>query len=351
MMARTAGGPDVNGTSTHPWRAPARRTLACLATLGAVCWSVASGAPAVTLAAKHPGDLGMGSDPSVVLYEDFSEGSLGAVLARYTAHVNEAGMALVMDHPAGSPGRYALRLTSGGAHASTYLYKSFGRGYGELYFRYYAKYIGHGPWHHSGVWIGGYDPPLPFPYPRAGLRPSGSGWYSIGLEPIASFPHVPMDLYTYWRGMHSWRTAPTGARGDYFGNTLLHDPRLPLEPNTWVCYEIHLRLNPDPESAAGAVLEVWANDRLVRRFDDRGPLGYWVRDKFCPADTQDPECTRYRPAQPHLVLLDQRWRTDRSLEINYFWPQNYNTLSTDSSLLLDDMVVATRRVGCMVEPR
>lgn len=304
-----------------------------------------------TLSAQHPGDIGMARDPSVVFYEDFSEGSVAAVLARYDTHRNRAGMALVADHPADSPSRVAMRLTAGGDHPATDFYKSLGKGFDELYFRYYAKYIGTGPWHHSGVWIGGYDPPLTFPYPRAGLRPSGNDWYSIGLEPIPGYPHTPMDLYTYWRGMHSWRAAPTGRRYDYFGNTLLQAPQFHLQPGAWVCYEIHLKLNPDPATGAGAVLEVWQNDRLVRRFDDHGPLGYWIRDKFCPADTRGTECTAYRSAHPKLVLLDQRWRITPSLEINYFWPQNYNTAKTDSSLLFADMVVATRRIGCMTRAR
>ena len=303
--------------------------------------------PAGSLAAQYPGDVDIAKDPSVVWYEDFSEGSLAAILARYDSHKNQAGMALVTDHPPGSPSRYALRLTAGGAHPATDLYAPLRPGYESLYFRYYIKYIGHGPWHHSGVWIGGYNPPLRFPYPRAGLRPSGRRWYSIGLEPIPDFAHTPMDLYTYWRGMHSWRAVPTGKRGDYWGNTLLHDPQFRLHSNTWECYEIHLKLNPNPASASGAVLEVWQNDHRVRRFDDRGPLGYWVRDKFCPLDATGPECTRYRPAHPRLVLLDQRWRTSAALKINYFWPQNYNTASTDSSLLLADIVIATRRIGCL----
>jgi hypothetical protein len=96
------------------------------------------------------------------------------------------------------------------------------------------------------------------------------------------------------------------------------------------------------------VLELWKNDALVRRFDDSEPPGYWVRDKFCPIDADGSECTRYRPAHPALVMLDQRWRTTSALKINYFWPQNYNTNRSDSSMLLDDMVVAKERIGCTV---
>lgn len=303
---------------------------------------------AVTLAEKHPGDVGMGTDPEVVLYENFQEGSVAAVTARYNTVVHTAGMALVADHPVNSPGTHAMRLTSGGSTASTYLYKDFGAGYDELYFRYYIKYVGSGPWHHSGLWFGGYNPSLPYPYPHAGARPVGNDRYSIGLEPIPTFKNTPMDFYVYWRGMHSWMADPSGAYA-YYGNTFLHNPEFLTESNTWVCYEIHLKLNPVPSSGAGAVLQVWKNDALVQSFDDSGPPGYWVRDKFCPNDAQGTECTTYRPANPALVLLDQQWRTTSALKINYFWPQNYNTASTNSSLLLDDMVVAKERIGCTVK--
>jgi hypothetical protein len=302
-----------------------------------------------TLAEKHPGDVGMGTDPAVVLYENFTESSVAAVAARYNTVKNPAGMALVADHPVNSPGTHAMRLTAGGSHPGTYLYKSFGAGYEELFFRYYIKYLGTGPWHHSGLWFGGYNPPLPWPDPHAGARPVGDDRYSIALEPITTFKHTPMDFYVYWRGMHSWKADPTGAVGDYFGNSFLHNPELLTEANTWVCYEVHLKLNPVPSSGSGAVLQVWKNDSLVQSFDDSGPPGYWVRDKFCPNDAQGTECTTYRGSNPKLVLLDQQWRTTSALKINYFWPQNYNTASTNSSLLLDDMVVAKERIGCTVK--
>jgi hypothetical protein len=217
-----------------------------------------------------------------------------------------------------------------------------------LYFRYYAKYVGAGPWHHTGLWIGGYNPPLTYPYPRAGQKPDGDDLFSIGLEPIPTFTNVPMDFYTYWMGMHSWMSAPTGAVGDYYGNTLLHDAEFRLQSNAWICYEIHLKINPDPANGAGAVLEVWQNDSLIRRFDDSGPMGYWVLDKFCPVDADGAECTAYRPANPTLALLDQQWRATSAMNINYFWPQNYNTETPNSDLIIGDMVVANQRVGCTV---
>jgi len=114
------------------------------------------------------------------------------------------------------------------------------------------------------------------------------------------------------------------------------------------CYEIHLKVNPDPTTETGAVLEVWQNDSLIRRFDDTGPMGYWVKDKFCPVDADGTECTTYKPANPTLVPLDQQWRITSALKINYIWPRNYNIQTPNSEFILDDMVVATQRVGCTV---
>ena len=320
------------------------------AALPAFSIAVGSGSStATTLAEKYPGDVGMASDPSVVWSENFEEGSISAFTSRYSSYTNAAGMTLSTDHPASSSGQHAVVLTAGGSNTATDFYKSFGTGYDELWIRYYAKYVGSGPWHHSGLWFGGYNPPLSYPSPHAGTKPSGSDRYSIGLEPNPDFTGTPMDFYAYWMGMHSWKASPTGAPGDYYGNSLLHDAEFRTQSNSWVCYEVHLKLNPNPATAAGAVLEVWQNDSLIRRFDDTGPYGYWVRDKFCPSDADGSECTAYRPANPVLALLDQQWRSTTALKINYLWPQNYNDASTKSSLLLDDMVVAKQRIGCTVK--
>jgi hypothetical protein len=344
-----SGAPAGAQTGTYPGIVISASDGRASAALPAFSVSVNAAPPAATtLSQKHPGDAGLGSDPAVVLYENFAEGSVAGVVARYNSYKNTAGLALVADHPPDSPGSHAMRFTAGGAHPGTYLYKNLGAGYDELYLRYYIKYEGAGPWHHSGLWFGGYNPPLPWPYPHAGARPDGADRFSIGLEPMASLLNARMDFYNYWRGMHSWKTDPTGAVGDYWGNTIVHDAQLLSESGTWTCYEIHLKLNPNPANGTAAVLELWKNDALVRRFDDIGPLGFWIRDKFCPIEANDTPCTVYRPANPALVLLDQRWRTTSALKINYFWPMNYNTSGTDSSLLLDDMVVAKERVGCTV---
>jgi hypothetical protein len=131
----------------------------------------------------------------------------------------------------------------------------------------------------------------------------------------------------------------------YYGNAFVHRNDFTVDSGSWVCLEVHARLNVAGSSAAGAVLEVWKNDALVQRFDDQGPLGYWIRDKFCPDGADGAECTDY-PA-PATQVLDLQQRTTTTLRLNAFWPQNYITDAAMGTLSFDQMVVATARVGCL----
>ena len=308
---------------------------------------VDGGGVADVLAALYPGDVGLAGDPSVVWTEDFEEGSLAIYQARYDQVQNPGGHTLVPDVPAASRGAASVRLTAGGAAGSaTDFYKSLSPGFDELYIRYYAKYEAGVTWHHTGVWVGGYDPPMSYPSPMAGLRPNGDDRFSISLEPIGAGTNVRLDFYNYWMTMHSWMETPMGSTA-YYGNALVHDPSLRAPDDTWFCVELHIKINPDPASAAGAELGLWINDTSVQQFSDTTPLGYWVRDKFCPDAATGTECTMYRPTSPTLEPLDLRFRSVGSLKLNSFWPQNYITEGGAGNVWYDDMVVATRRVGCI----
>ena len=45
--------------------------------------------------------------------------------------------------------------------------------------------------------------------------------------------------------------------------------------------------------------------------------------------------------------LDLQWRKTTALKLNYIWPQN-DTQIGESTIVYDDVVVATRRIGCIV---
>ncbi len=298
------------------------------------------------LAAKYPGDVGIETDPAVVWVENCEAATVDALASRYD-QVRTNGMALVPDVPGASSGSTSCRFTaSGDGPNAVDLYKRLDPGYDELFVRWYARYQANGAWHHSGMWIGGYNPVLSYPSPQAGLKPDGDDRFHFAFEPFERGASPRMDFYGYWMNMRSWMDQPSGNTA-YYGNSIIHDPGLVAE-DAWQCFEVHLRLNPSPASGAGAVLELWREDALEARYDDTGPLGYWVRDKFCPDDATGTECTDYRPANPELEVLDLHVRSTTELKINAFWPQNYISEAGGSgSLGFDDVVLATERIGCI----
>jgi hypothetical protein len=134
----------------------------------------------------------------------------------------------------------------------------------------------------------------------------------------------------------------------YYGNALVHQNSFTADDSTWICLEVHVKLNSDPNSSTGGELDVWKNDSLVQHFDAQAPSGCWIRDKFCLPTADGTECTSYPTLclQPY-VPLDLQWRSTTALQLNYFWPQNYITTGTAGSVQFDDMVVATSRIGCL----
>ena len=353
LVVTACGGTKASGSGGSSSASTGGATNAATTTSGtATGATTASGATTTGssssggLASMYPGDMGIQNDPNVVWTENFEEGSVPAFYARYSDG-QQAGFSLdTTDRPAKSSGMASGKLTASGAGPNAVdFYKEFPQGYDELYVRYYAKYEANAPWHHTGVWFGGYNPPTTYPNPQAGLQPAGNDRFSIALEPQEQGATPRMDTYDYWMQMHSWMDVPMGNTA-YYGNSVIHDPTLTAKP-TWQCFEIHLKVNTDLSSGKGAELGVWVDDQSILQFNDTTPLGYWVKDKFCPENATGTECTMYKPANPTLVPLDQQYRSTAALQLNYFWPQNYITDAGSGTVWYDDMVVAEVRVGCI----
>lgn len=298
-----------------------------------------------TLAENYPGDVGLGADPAVIWFEAFDEADVGAVTARYDSSQGQAYMQLVGSGPAGA----ALALTAGTAtNDAVDLYKQL-PDHGEWWVRWYVKYEPGIQWHHSGMWFGGYNPGMSYPSPMAGYRPNGDDRVSFSIEPVwntGGATGARFDFYNYWMTMHSWMPDPVNNDGTaYYGNALIHRNDFTIDEDSWSCLEVHIVLNPNAGSGDGAMIEVWKNDAQVVRFDDAGPMGYWIRDKFCPMGADGSECTDY-PA-PFDTILDRQFRSTTALALNAFWPQNYITDVAQGTMTLDQMVVATSRIGCL----
>src|SRR3989441_12838312 len=90
-----------------------------------------------------------------------------------------------------------MHFTADGRNAATQatdLYKRLDTGQDELYVRWYAKYQAGAPWHHTGVWFGGYNPPPDRPNPQAGIRPPGNARGSLAVEPPSASGRPPSLL-------------------------------------------------------------------------------------------------------------------------------------------------------------
>jgi hypothetical protein len=306
--------------------------------------SDSAGPSDTTIAGRHPGDTGIAMDPDVVWAEAFEEGTPAEFFARYSDS-KQQGFAFDGDVPPKSPGKASAKLTASGAGPNAVDFYKQLPDLEEAFVRYYAKYESNVPWHHTGVWVGGYNPSSKWPNPQAGLKPNGDDRFNVSLEPMEQGAAPRMDFYNYWMQMHSWMDQPMGDTA-YYGNSLIHEPSLTAKPQ-WQCIELHIKLNPEATSGAGAELGVWVDDASIAQFSDSAPKGYWVKDKFCPDAATGTECTMYRPANPVLTTLDLQYRSTTALKINAFWPQNYITDSGSGSVWYDDMIVAKRRIGCI----
>lgn len=278
------------------------------------------------LAKKYTGDVGIENDPDVILAEAF-EGSLAEIVGRWTNSQNTAGMSVTTDAPSGSGGSRSLLMTSsGGANTGGQLYKKLTPGYEQLYLRYYVKYASSGSYHHTGGWIGGYNPATDWPQGGAGDRPTGNDRFSVGPEPVNS--SLRFDLYSYWMGM---RPSPTG---EYWGNTFVQDPGLSVRRDQWMCVEVMVRMN-NPISSRNGELALWVDGRQVIHLREGSPLGRWNLNMFAPDVTGSP-------------FEGIQWRGSAQLNLNWIWLLYYassNPPGFVGKMWFDHVVVAKKYIG------
>ena len=302
-------------------------------TLASVTVTVANTAPppAGGIAARYPGDLGIETDPDVILVEQFEEPTLLDLFSRWTDILNGSAMSFSSDVPPGSPGVRSLNIpwVGGGVNNGGHLYKLLIPGVDDtLYVRYYIKYPTSGKYQHSGIWMGGYTPPLAWPNPQAGIKPTGSDRFSASGEqnPLTS----RFDHYDYWMNMRQ------SADGNYWGNLLLNAPTVQAKTGQWMCVEQMVKLN-NPVTSFNGEHAIWLDGVKVSHLGQGFPNGSWSGGIF----TQDPSGSPFEGF---------RWRSDSTLNLNWIWLQVY--ASTDpagfsSSIRFDHVVVARSYIGCL----
>lgn len=319
----------ANGS--HTLTAVARDTAGNSATSAGVAVTVSNSTGSGGIAARYPGDVGIEADPSVVFVERFDEAALSTLFARWNDVLNGAAMSFVNDVPAGSPLATSLTIPwiGGGASTGGHLYRQITPAVTDtLYVRYYIKYPTLANYTHSGVWMGGYNPPLAWPNPQAGIKPTGTDRFSGSAETFAATGQF--DHYDYWMGMHQ------SADLNYWGNLLLNSPTVRASGGQWACVEHMIKLN-NPVTASNGERAIWLNGVQISHLAAGSPNGAWAGGIF----TQSPVGTPFPGFQ---------WRSDPNLNLNYIWLQNYSpdtSAGARQDMTFAHLVAAKSYIGCL----
>jgi hypothetical protein len=324
---------DTSGVAngSHTLTAVARDAAGNVATSAAVAVTVANAAPPGGLAARYPGDVGLEADPDVVFVERFEQATLGELFTRWTDILGGSSMSFDTDVPAGSPGARSINIpwVGGGVSDGGHLYKLLGTGLDDtVYVRYYIKYPTTSTYDHSGIWMGGSNPPLSWPNPQAGTRPAGNDRFIAAAEQNTQTSRF--DHYDYWMNMHP------SADGNYWGNLLLNNAGVRAKSGQWMCVEQMVKLN-NPTTTSNGEHAIWLDGVKVSHLGLGFPNGRWSGGIF----TQDPTGTPFEGF---------RWRSDANLKLNWIWLQAYapgDPAGFTASIKFDHVVVAKSYIGCL----
>ena len=297
------------------------------------------------LAQQYPGDVGIERDPAVVFVEKFTRHSVGN-FEKDWSQVRNVGMTLVDDPAPNARDSKALELSAiGGQTWGADLYKMLHGNYDELYVRYYVKYAAEGIYHHTGVWIGGLNPPSSSPPGLCCHWPEGDLAFSAGFE---IFDPFNFDFYNYWVEMKRWGDIVTPRAPKEFdpivgmlkakaaGNRLMRNSRPKVVPGKWYSVEFRVKMN-EPSSGRNGQLSLWIDGFLVADYGEGHPRGSWYGDSFTP-DVSAPS-----------AFEGFRWRTVPDLALNWVWLQHYvpthNPPGHVSKVWYDNLVVAQKYIG------
>ncbi|HVJ69424.1 MAG TPA: hypothetical protein VM510_15720 [Caulifigura sp.] len=302
------------------------------------------------IASRYPGDKGIVRDPKIILIENF-ESPLAEVHNRWDTVVSPEEHHDSDDTPPGSSGKKSLlidRHSSSSPGLYTRLNHSSGRvGFDKVHARYYVKFAEDcGEIHHFGTCLGGNNPPTPWPSVNAGQPTDGAKSFWSGIEPFGS--SWTWDYYTYW---HEMRGSPP--RGQTWGNSFIHDPKLKIEKGKWICIEQMIRMNDIGQSNGEQAL--WIDGKLISHLKQGEPKGLWTFDKFAPG--KGGQGTRWNPTKGDREYFDVppggapfegfNWRTDPKLNVNFVWLYAYTQKPAGHHIKVwfDDVVVATDYIG------
>lgn len=313
---------------------------------------------------RYPGDVGISEDESVLFHDDFEQG-----WGRWSSPQQDTEH-LFMEQDAGQAqsGSGYLRSTVTTAQLEEDEYISsasrfdFEQRVPRMYWRFYAWFADVAPNPHHWVRVAAGTENWNSSGLANTVPPGDQGfWFDLDATNDDVF-----NFYVYWYRMRSGRcndgTAVEGCAGDqgttyYYGNVFLPEPQSPFERDTWTCIEIGAKANS--VGSSDGELELWVNDELVGRYRPGEPTGTWLRAQFHTGGCEFSACTEPRPFEGFdfrssedvllkSVVLDAYYERGSSADKKAELESRGLTVSDTQTILYDDVVVATERVGCRV---
>ncbi len=315
-----------------------------------------------TLSERYPGDVGIADDDSVLFHDDCEQG-----WGRWSSPEEDTEyLFMEKDAARAQSGSGYLRSTVTTAQLEQDEYISsasrfdFDERVEEMYWRFYARFVGIAPNPHHWVRVAAGTEA----YNSSGLAntvpPGDEGfWFDLDANDDDVF-----NFYVYWYLMRSGRcndgTAVEGCAGDqgttyYYGNVFRPEPQEPFERDAWTCIEIGAKAN-DVGSFNGE-LALWVNDELVGRYRPGEPTGTWLRAQFHTGGCDFSACIEPVPFEGFdfrssddvrfkSIILDAYYERGSSADKKAELESRGLTVSDTQTILYDDIVVATERIGC-----
>ncbi len=329
---------------------------------GAAARADAAEGDGTTLSERYPGDVGIGDDPAVLFHDDFESG--WGKWAQPTADTKY--LFAESDGALANAGAGYLRSTVTTQHLQEDMYISsstranFETRVDDVYWRFYARFpnIAANPHHWIRMAAGDET------YNSSGLAntvPDGERgfWFDFDISNDDIF-----NFYVYWYKMRSGRcndgSVTPGCEGDqgtsyFYGNVFRPPAQSAYTRDQWVCVEIHARANTP--GASDGELGFFVNDQPVGDYRLDNPIGTWLRATFHTDGCEFTACEDPAPFEGFdfrsndsvgfkSIFLDAYYERDTAASKKSVLEGRGLTVSDEQTILYDDVVAATERIGC-----
>ncbi|MBK9285954.1 MAG: hypothetical protein IPM51_16785 [Sphingobacteriaceae bacterium] len=301
----------------------------------------------------YPNDIGIQTNSNVIFTEMFEESSVSTLtLSGNWDQATTVTNNIVFDSsvPATSTGSQSLRLRTvddgTNLNENTFIYKKIQPDIlDSVFVRFYIKYDNATVYHHSGVYIGGKNPPSSTAGLVGGVLVQGNQEFHVGAEIRGLANNTATNtstfgFYNYWMNMKpSAITNTLTNQPFYYGNQFLNSTTSDdINMSTWNCIEVMVKLN-NPVTSYNGEQALWVNGIKINHYGYNFPTGTWNYGNFTEG-TGNP-------------FEGFQWRNDMALNLNYIWLKNFNDNNGPGhvgNIYFDHLVVAKSYIGPIAVP-